>query len=261
MGHPVTVGDVSPHDPQSPAGDQAPNPAPSPKRENLWLNLGFNVVLPLLLLDRGTAWFGWNPSLNLIIALAFPTVYFIYDLIVRKKANFISILGFVSILLTGGIGLLELPPGWIAIKEAAIPLVIGIAVAVSAFTRKPLARVFLLNPEIMRVDKVDKAAERNGRQAELTVLLKHCTLMVAASFFLSTVLNYVLAKVIVVSPAGTEAFNQELSRMGRWSWVVIMVPTMAVMAASMMLLFKGIRRITGLGLEDIVRDDHRKPAR
>ncbi|MGJ3242992.1 MAG: VC0807 family protein [Opitutales bacterium] len=251
---------MSEHDSQSPAHEQAPNPQASPKRENLWLNLGFNVVLPLLLLDRGTAWFGWDPSLNLIIALAFPTVYFIYDLRVRKKANFISILGFVSILLTGGIGLLELPPGWIAIKEAAIPLIIGVAVAISAFTSKPLARVFLLNPEIMRVDQVDRAAAENGREAELTVLLKRCTLLVAASFFLSTVLNYVLARAIVVSPAGTEAFNRELSLMGRWSWVVIMVPTMAVMAATMVLLFKGIRRITGLGLEDIVRDDNRKPA-
>jgi hypothetical protein len=36
-------------------------------------------------------------------------------------------LGFVSVLLTGGIGLLQLDPKWIAVKEAAVPAVIGLA--------------------------------------------------------------------------------------------------------------------------------------
>ncbi len=35
-------------------------------------------------------------------------------------------LGLISVLLTGGIGLLELDPQWLAIKEAAIPGIIGI---------------------------------------------------------------------------------------------------------------------------------------
>ena len=37
--------------------------------------------------------------------------------------------------------------------------------------------------------------------------------MIASSFFLSAVLNYSLAKILVKSQPGTEAFNAELGRM------------------------------------------------
>ena len=44
-----------------------------------------------------------------------------------RKVNFFSALGIVSVSLTGGISLLELDPVYIAIKEAAIPGMLGIA--------------------------------------------------------------------------------------------------------------------------------------
>ena len=44
--------------------------------------------------------------LVLIIALLFPIIYFLNDFIKNSKTNFISILGFVNILLTGLIGIL-----------------------------------------------------------------------------------------------------------------------------------------------------------
>ena len=68
-----------------------------------------------------------GPVYGLLVALAFPVGYGIYDFVVRRGFNFYSALGFVSILLTGGIGLLKLPVEWLAIKEAAVPFVIGVA--------------------------------------------------------------------------------------------------------------------------------------
>ena len=93
----------------------------------------------------------------LLIALCFPIAYFIYDLILRKKYNFISILGLISVLLTGGIGILEIPTQWFAVKEAAIPSIIGLAVILSLKTPYPLVRSILLNPELMDVPKIDAA--------------------------------------------------------------------------------------------------------
>lgn len=52
----------------------------------------------------------------LVAALLFPVVYGGMDLIRNKKFNFISALGFISVLLTGGIGLLELDTRWLALK-------------------------------------------------------------------------------------------------------------------------------------------------
>ncbi|MDP3449658.1 MAG: beta-galactosidase, partial [Anaerolineaceae bacterium] len=48
-----------------------------------------------------------------------------------------------SVMLTGGISLLELDPQYIAIKEAAIPGIIGLAVLGSQYTRFPLVRTLI----------------------------------------------------------------------------------------------------------------------
>ncbi|MDG1132554.1 MAG: hypothetical protein P8N21_07670, partial [Opitutales bacterium] len=61
-------------------------------------------------------------SCLLTLAVFFPVAYGIYDFKNRKKWNFMSILGAISALLTGGIGLI--PGGTVhmfAIKEAALP--------------------------------------------------------------------------------------------------------------------------------------------
>ena len=75
-------------------------------KENMLLNLGFNLFLPIVVLNKGKKWFGSyleiyfesSAVVILIIALAFPIAYFIYDYYKRSKYNFISIVGLVSVL-------------------------------------------------------------------------------------------------------------------------------------------------------------------
>ena len=46
-------------------------------------------------------------STALIVALAFPLGWGLYELLKHRKFNFIALLGLISALLTGGIGLLQ----------------------------------------------------------------------------------------------------------------------------------------------------------
>lgn len=237
-----------------------------PKKENTFLNLGFNLILPILILKKGKASFGsWlepyfeNVAVGvLLIALAFPIGYFVYDYITRRKYNLFSIIGLISVLLTGGIGVLNIPTEWFAVKEAAIPLILGIAVLVSLKTPYPLVRTLLYNPEIMNVERVQAALEAKGAEKPFERLLVFCTWLLAASFLLSAVLNFVLARWIVVSPSGTDAFNAEVSTMMGWSLVVIAVPSMAIMMVALFKLMGGIKRLTGLELEQVLRGAEEK---
>lgn len=242
--------------------DMKPSDTPAtrtaPRRENMWLSLGCNILIPVLLLTKGGDWLGFPPSVNLVVALIFPLGYGIYDWFRRSRINFISILGLVSVLLTGGIGLLQLPSEWIAVKEAAIPFVIGVAVLVSQYTPTPLVRFFLLNPEVVHLDRIEeKIAEKDARP-QFDRLIQTSTWLVAASFFLSTILNYVLARIIVVSPAGTAAFNAELGKLQGLSYIVIVVPSMAVLIVALFRLFGGLRRLTGLEWEEMIRGGESK---
>jgi hypothetical protein len=83
-------------------------------------------------------------------------------------------------------------------------------------------------------------------------LLVRCTWLLATSFLLSGILNYILARWIVISPSGSDAFNSEVSKMMAWSWPVIAIPSMVIMMLTLMQLLKGIKSMTGLELEDVL---------
>ena len=91
--------------------------ATAPKKtENFFVNLACNLALPIVVLKQLSSEDRLGPVLALVVALAFPTGYFIYDFVQRKNYNIISIFGFLNILLTGGIGLAEAEPKWVVAK-------------------------------------------------------------------------------------------------------------------------------------------------
>lgn len=234
--------------------------AHSSKPENVWLNLGLNVILPAVILMQGKSllqpvWSGADEQLTLtvfVLALSFPLAYGIFDLIYRRKWNFFSILGFIGILLTGGIGILRLPPEWVAIKEAGIPALLGLAILIAHLAGKPLIQVLMLRREIFDVDAIEARLEASGQRPAFEILLRRSNLLFVASFFLSAVLNFVLATAVVTSPAGTDAFNEQLGRMTLLSYPVIVLPTMAVTMYAMWMVFSGLEKLTGLSFEDVL---------
>ncbi|MED5431876.1 MAG: VC0807 family protein [Pseudomonadota bacterium] len=238
------------------AGSEA-NSKPPQKQESLLANLLINIVIPALILAKlsGDEWLGTKWAI--VVALAFPLLYGLRDFLQNGRANFFSGLGVVSILLTGGISLMELDAKYIAIKEAAIPALLGVATVVSLRTRWPLVKTFLYNDKILDTVKIASRLSDNDNQGAFEKTLTQASWMVAASFFLSSGLNYILAKIILVSPPGTEAFNAELGKMTALSYPVIVLPSMIVLIVAMVFLFRRIGKLTGLTLEEIMAPHHR----
>jgi hypothetical protein len=236
---------------------------PAPKKENLLLNLACNLAIPTFVLMKlsdephlGPVW-GFVPRLGpqwgMIVALAFPLGYGIYDLVQRKKMNIFSIVGVASVVLTGTLNQVKADGLWFAIKEAAIPTLFGIAVLWSMRTKRPLVRELLWNDQVIDTARVESALEERGQRAELDQLLRRASFGLAASFLLSAVLNFGLARYLLRSPAGTPEFNAELGKMNGLSLPVIMLPTMVVTMVVFWKLMNGLTRITGLEIDDIFR--------
>ena len=241
----------------------------SPKRENMLLNLGFNLLLPIVILRKGDEWLGTTlanitdsapesavvGSIILLLAISFPVSYGILDLIRRRKWNFFSILGAISALLTGGIGLL---PGanvlMFAIKESALPAILGVITIITLKTKKPLVRLFLYNPEIIKVALVDKKLMELGTKSHFDRLLVKCTWLIGLSFAVSAILNFILSRMIVVTEPSIDkiAFNDEVGQMMGWSLPVISIPCMIVSGYAFWLLIKGIKEFTGLSMEEVM---------
>lgn len=227
----------------------------SSKRENIWVNLGLNVFLPALFLSKGGDLLPFlSPPMVLIIALAFPVGYFFYDLKTRAKRNVFSIIGFVSILITGGIGLFKFPPEVFAIKEAMIPLLFGLIIIATSYTSKPLIKVILYNPDVIEVSKVDKALDTQEKRNAFNAVLKKCTWLMAVSLLVSSALNYIITTLVVTTDPklDQEAYNSEIGMQTVITMVVIFVATAPLSIYALMLLFKKIKALTGYDIEDIL---------
>lgn len=224
------------------------------KQPGFFSQLLFNILIPVIILTRFSSEDQLGPTLGVITALAFPIAFGLWELRRTGHFSFIAGLGIVSVLLTGGISLLELDPKYIAIKEAAIPGIIGVVIIVSQYTKYPLLKTLLFNPDVLNIEKIEQALQAKGTSHRLPKVQIIASNILAASFFLSSALNYILAKLIVVSHPGTESYNDELGRMTALSYPVIMVPSMILFFVTVFYLFRSLKTLTGLNVEDMVND-------
>lgn len=228
--------------------------AVKPKPGGFLSNMLFNIIVPVVILTRFSGEQHLGPIWSIVIALAFPIGYGLWEMQRTRKVNVFSVLGVVSVLLTGGISLLQLDPKYIAIKEAAIPGLIGLAVIISQKSHKSVVRLLLFNEQVVRLDRISAALQEQQNEKQFEQRMTVATYLVAISFFVSSVLNYILAKLVVTAPAGTTEFSEQLGRMTALSYPVIVVPSMIVLGFAMYYLFSQLTKLTKLPLEDLMVD-------
>ena len=222
-------------------------------KPNPLIELLITLILPSFILMKLSGPEDLGTLNAFLLALAFPFSWGAWSLFRERKVNLLAVLGLCSILLTGGIGVLELDPQWLAVKEAAIPGLIGLAVVVSAFTGKPLVRVLLLSPALLNVERIQENLQQRGNTLAFETRLKSATWMLGGSFLFSSVMNYLLATWVVTSPAGTQAFNEELGQMTLLSYPVIALPSMLIMLALFFYLARSINQLAGLKLTEALK--------
>jgi hypothetical protein len=225
------------------------------KKQNPLVNILFNIVVPVVILSKFSNDNYLGPKLGLVVALAFPLAYFIWDWRKEHKVNFISILGFVSVLLTGIIGVFEFPSELIAYKEASVPLIICLAVLISMKTPYPLVKKLLYNEDLMNMELINSRLSEKDNTKEVDRMLVRASYMVAASFLVSTVLNFGLAKYLIHSPSGTPEFAEEMARMTALSYPVIALPSTIVLVFALFYVYNRLSKLTGLEFEQLFNID------
>lgn len=223
-----------------------------PAAPNPWLEIAVTILAPSIVLMQASGERALGPTGALLLALAFPLGWGLNNLRHRRSFGPLAGIGLVSTLLTGGMGLLKLDGSWFAVKEAAVPAMFGVAVALSSFMQRPLIHALLLQPSLFDVDRLQAAlAERSATQA-FQARMRQATLALSAVFAVSSALNYGLARWLVTSPAGTEAFNNELGRFTLVSWPAITLPVMAMSMALLWWIGRRTQELAGLHLHELL---------
>jgi heme/copper-type cytochrome/quinol oxidase subunit 2 len=216
------------------------------------LSLLLNIIAPTVIMMRFAGEDKLGPVNALLVALAFPFVYGVYGMIRERKIGWMPIVGLVSILISGGVGLLKLPAEWIAVKEATIPLILAFAIIVSSWIGKPLARIFL--DQILDKERVYTALRERGALEEYERRTSIATWLLASAFFLSAVLNFILATIVVTADGGTEEYTEQIGRMTALSFPVITIPVFIVLTGTILYIMSTVSKLTGLESEDVLRN-------
>ena len=239
-----------------PGASRCAQPYPPMKPEskpNPLIEIAVTIIVPAVVLMKLSGADSLGPLRALALGLAFPLGWGLWDGWRRRKLSWLAVLGVVSTLLTGGIGLLALDAQWLAVKEATVPSLIGLVVLGSVWAQRPLIHLLVFNANLIDVDRVNQALTARGNVAAFEKALRQGTVMLAGTFFFSAVANYVLARWVVHSPAGTEAFNQELGRLTLLSYPIIAVPSMVMMMGLFYWLARQARTLTGLDMGDMLK--------
>jgi intracellular septation protein A len=224
---------------------------------------------PALVEQAGESAKPWHlgPVPALVIALALPISYGVWFYLKHRKLNFFSIVGLISVLLTGGLTLYlwqkdgsvrPSAPILFGIKEACIPLILGLAILISHWTKTPLLNTFIYSPHIFDIKKIEKMVKERGTMPVYGKLLFSSTFFFSASFLISTVANFFLAQYFLGDidfadkAAAREQYNQGVGRLTGWGFVAIGLPILVILLYLLWRLVAGLRRLTGLQTEEIL---------
>ena len=256
-----------------------PDPKAKTPQEHPLANILINVLIPVLVLSYlskdpelqqklGKAVRPWHigPLKAMILALLPPLGYGVWHFVKTRKGNVFSALGFISVLLTGGLtlylwnkdGSVKPNAGLLfGIKEASIPLVLAFAILSSHKSASPLIRVFLYNDTIFDIPKIEDRIAQLGVEGGYQRLLLQATRFFAASFVLSSLMNLGLALWFfrdfdATAAEALEKYNGIVGKLTGWSFAVIGVPVMGILFVILTRLLKGLRELTGMDDKELM---------
>jgi len=221
-----------------------------PSQREAVAELVVNVAFPSVVLLWLSSDDRLGPLWALLLALTPPLLWGIGSMIKAGRPSGVAVIAFASVLLTGGVGLFELDPSWIAIKEGLVPTLFGVATLLSAPTS--YAVIPTLMARLFDADAIDAALPSDAARAAWEAANRRATVLVGVLFLVSAIGSWALARFVVVSDAGTEDFNNELGWMTMLSVPALMIPMTLGMAWVLSRVITQLEQLTGRDYEDFL---------
>jgi hypothetical protein len=218
----------------------------TPPPDNPLLSLVVNILLPVMILHKGSHYIG--AQMTLLVALCFPLTYGLQDYLRRRHKNYVSMVGMVNILLTGSLALLNLNGIWFVFKEATLPTVLGLLVLGSAFTNSPAAKMMFCNPAVLNMQIIDEKIDQLKLGEAFLRLLRRTTLWLSLSFFISAIGNFTLALHVFEDIDSHLTKEQQITvlngQLAHMTWMAFGIIALPLMVFSGVLIYVFLRRLS-----------------
>ncbi len=216
-------------------------------------DLLLTLVLPTMALEWLSKPERLGPAWALVVACALPLGYGLWCWRQRRGLNFFSVFGLIAVILTGGLGLLNLSAVWFAAKEAVFPLVLGLAFPLTHRLGIPLIKELLLNPQVIDHPTLNRALDSDSKRAAFHALLGRASWGMLGATTLSAAANFALALYLLgKKEPGSEAYVQAIGRLNWMGFLVIGIPLVGLTIALLLWLLRRVSALTGLERADLL---------
>lgn len=210
-----------------------------------------SFIIPIIILTRFSGESSLGPTKGLLLALAFPIAFEIYNVKKRKKLSMFSLLAIGGIIVTGAISLLGLSEGWLAVRRAVPYLAMSVAILVPVRIKHSILNALL--PQMLDMNKIISGAQKRHTLTELEQSINRTSYILSSIFFIIAVASYVLTKMVIVSQTGTTGFNEEYARLRVLSLPIITLPLLVGFTGAILYLTHAIEKLTGLDTDSIIK--------
>lgn len=216
------------------------------QQNSLYQDLILNLALPSLALEylNGSRGLG-SPLMALSVGVTFPLISAALELRREGKLGLLPMLGLINTLFSGGFALVSVNRHWFPYKESALPLIIALLVFATLFSEKTAFERMIENQDELPFKDL-KESEPVGMKKIFTV----STLMLALSFTISSLLNFLLAQKVFVDPyppitpeLDAQLLNSQLSEMNWKGFVILFVPNIAMMMGIALYFMKQTQKL------------------
>lgn len=216
-------------------------------------DLMLTLVLPSMVLEWMSKPERLGPVWALVLASALPIGFGLWSWKQKQGLNFFSVFGLIAVILTGGLGILNLDAQWFAAKEALFPIILGLAFPLSHRMGVPLIKELLLNPQVINHNALNRALNTEAKRSSFEALLKKASWGMLATTFVSAGGNYALAMFLLGGKEpGSEPYVQAIGKLNWMGFIVIGIPLLGITLALLLWLLRRLSALTGLDKGDLM---------
>ena len=135
---------------------------------------------------------------------------------------------------------MKLDKFWMVFKETAIPAVIGIVVLISSKTKWSLTKL-LLN-QVLDLKRVRDNFVEKGLEQKFEKIFNLSNIFLGITFFISALLNCLLAQAVIEGEPGSQKFAESLAKMLQYSFPLIALPMCLILGIIFYFVFKSIQK-------------------
>ena len=228
-------------------------PSTKTTQPNAIAELVLTVVLPSVVLDYMSEPQRLGPYWALVVSMLFPIGFGIWCWVHHSGWNALSGLGLVTVLLSGGLGLLKLDSFWFAVKESAMPVILGLAFPMSHRWGKPLINTLIMQPQVLNVRSLTEALAEPAKQSAYDASLLRASWSLGMGMIISAAANFFLALWLLQGKEpGTPAFVKGVGTLNWSSTLVVGAMLIGIMLLVMVRFLREVQQVTGLERDDLL---------